>query len=202
MLRLTRYRLWYVTVVVILGAAALAILARADFRLAAIALVALVLAIPGRVNGYLWRNFYRGTRLVRQGRHAEAIPYLERFHARVTEQPALKRAIWLAWPSYTPDIEVMTLTNLGAARFALGSLDAAEADLVRATELDPQSAVSWLNLAVVRRARGDAEGAARADAEAHRLGYRGNAIDRTQYALGTILTRIEGRGIPSSRSPS
>lgn len=202
MLRLTRYRIGYVGVLALVGAAAIVLVARADLRLTAIALVALILVIPGRINGYLWRDFYRGTRLVRLGRHAEAIPYLETFRSRLAQRPQLKRAIWLAWPSYTPDIEVMTLTNLGAARFGLSELAAAEADLVHATELDPQSAVSWLNLAVVRRARGDLDGAERAAAEAHRLGYRDNAVDRAQRGMGAALTRLEGRGIPGPPSPS
>ena len=74
MLRLTRYRIGYVGVLTLVGAAAIVLLARADFRLAAIALVALVLVIPGRINGYLWRDFYRGARLVRLGRHARPFP--------------------------------------------------------------------------------------------------------------------------------
>lgn len=201
MLRLTRYRLGYVAALTVLGTAAFALAARADFHLAAVALIAAVLVVPGRLNGYLWRDFYRGTRLVRLGRHAEAIPYLESFRARLAERPQLKRAIWLAWPSNTPDVEVMTLTNLGAARFSVRDLDGAEADLVRATELDPQSALSWLNLAVVRRARDDSEGAEHAAATAYRLGYRGNALDKAQGGMGAVLTRLEGRGIPGSHSP-
>ena len=202
MLRVTRYRLGYAAVLAMVIAATFLAVTRAGISLPVVALVALILIIPGRINGYLWRDFYRGTRLVRLGRSAEAIPVLEAFRACVAERPQLKRAIWLAWPSYTADVEVMTLTNLGAARFGLGDLAAAETDLLRATDLDPQSSVSWSNLAIVRRARGNLDGAARAAAEAHRLGYRDTALDRLQRGMGAALTRLEGRGIPRSDSPS
>jgi tetratricopeptide (TPR) repeat protein len=202
MTRLTRFRLGYVTLLAVLAGASVAVIALADFRLLAFVLVVIVLLIPGRIQGYLWRDFFRGTRLLRLGRHAEAIPYLESFRGRVSQRPLLKRAIWLAWPGYTADVEVMTLTNLGAAHLGVGALDAAEDNLEQATRLDPQSALAWVNLAVVRASRRDSAGAEHAAAEARRLGYRGNALDRVQQALSGMLTRVEGRGIPASNSPS
>lgn len=199
MTRLARYRLGYLGALVGLGGAAVAIVAAADYSPLAILAVGLMLLAPGRLQGVLWRDFFRGTRLLREGRHAEAIAYLEGFRIRITQRPSLKRAIWLTWPGYTANADVMALTNLGAAQFGLGDLDAAERDLTTASALDPESPLPWLNLGLVRSARGDTSGAERAFVEARRHGYRGGSLDRIQQTASGLVTRLEGRGLSSDR---
>jgi tetratricopeptide (TPR) repeat protein len=192
MTRLARYRLGWVVMCLLLSAAVVVLFVRTGSGPLLLFLIGLLLLVPGRVQGVLWRDFFRGTRHLREQRFREAVEALERFRARVAAQPGLKRAIWLAWPGYSADIEAMTLTNLGMARLNLGAADEAERALNAAIALDAQSALAWFNLGMVHTVRHEAEFAARAFAEAHRLGYRGNALDRAQAALSGALTRVEG----------
>jgi tetratricopeptide (TPR) repeat protein len=192
MTRLGRYRLgWLVVFLALLGAAT-ALFVWTGARPLPLLLIALILFIPGRLQGVLWRDFFRGTLLLRQRRFVDAVESLERFRARVAARSALKRAIWLSWPGYSADIEAMTLTNLGAARLNLGAPDEAERDLRAALALDAESALAWLNLGLVHAARRELEPAARAFAEAQRLGYRGGVLDRVQDAASGALARVDG----------
>lgn len=167
----------------------------------AVALMVVLLLLPGRVQGALWRDFFRGRRLLAHREHAASIPYFERFLARVRARPALKRAIWLSWGMYSRDIEAMTENNLGVAKLELGRWDEAEEHLKRAIAIDRAAPLPHYNLAMIFAARGMGPEAAQHLARAGELGYRDTTSDRLTRAAGELLARIEGRPLgPTGRT--
>lgn len=195
MSRTTRRKLAYLLVLVGAVACTLWSLRASDASPAAMLLVAVLLLLPGRIQGHYYRAFFRGRRLMGAGRYAEAIPHFEQFLATIRARPRLKRLVWLSWGMYTRDIEVMTLNNLGAGLLELGRLDAAERHLRSAIGLDPESPMPWHNLGLLESRRGNAELAARAPDEARRLGFRGDVSDALVRAGGSALAKLEGRPI-------
>ena len=164
--------------------------------------VALLLFVPGRVQGYYWRDFFRGRRLLANGRADESIPYFQSFLQTLRDHPRLKRLIWLSWGMYSRDIEVMTLNNVGAARLCLGNLDAAEADLHAAIALDPAAPLPYVNMGRLRQARVQEAEANVLFVKARALGYKGSVVDKLIHVGGTTLARVEGRGIKRANGSS
>jgi predicted Zn-dependent protease len=158
-------------------------------------IVGLLFLVPGRVQGILWRDFFRGSRLLRLNRNAEAVPYLERFVERLRRHPALGRAMWLQWPGYTPSAMAMALNNLAAAYLNAGEVEKSIAILEDALRVDKDMSIAWWNLAMAHDSRGQTEAARNASAEARRLGYRGGRLDSFQQYAAGALSRAEGRGI-------
>ena len=56
----------------------------------------LVLLIPGRVQGLVFREHYRGRRLLAAGQPEAALLCFERFLAQIREKPWQKKFIWCA----------------------------------------------------------------------------------------------------------
>lgn len=54
---------------------------------------ALLMLVPGRIQGFVYRDFFRGRRLFSQGRYADAIPHFERFLHAVRARPWIKRLL-------------------------------------------------------------------------------------------------------------
>jgi tetratricopeptide (TPR) repeat protein len=162
--------------------------------ISAIAIV-LILLIPGRVQGFLYREFFQGRKLLDQRRAVEAIGFFQRFLLVVRSRPWIKRAMWLSWAIYTPDIEAMTLNNIGAANLELGRLDESERALKEALIVDKKYAIPHFNMAVVHEMRGNRMLAENALAEAKRLGYSGGTIDVILNRAQSLLAGVEGRGI-------
>jgi tetratricopeptide (TPR) repeat protein len=194
MARLTLYRAGYVAALALLAGCVW--WAAQHFALGPLGLLAIGagLLLPGRIQGHLYREFFRGTRLFRENRPEEAIPHLERFAEKIARRPGLKRAIWLSWPGYSGDVEAMTYTNLGASRLGTGDLDGSERDLQRAVQIDPRSPMPWLNLALLHTVCGETEAAHAAAERARLLGYTGGVLDQLQRAGAGLLTAMEGRG--------
>lgn len=155
---------------------------------------ALLMLLPGRIQGFFYRDFFRGRRLFSQGRYADAVPHFERFLAAVRARPWIKRLLWLQFAAYTTDIEAMTLNNLGGAHIQLGNLDAGERYLREALAIDARYPVALYNLSRVAAVRGDEADAERLLAEAARLGFSGGGIDALLQAAGERLAHLEGRG--------
>lgn len=191
MTRIARYRLGYGAALVALAGVVALVLAWMGTSPAVLIGLGLLLMVPGRVQGVLFRDLFAGTRLLRAARAAAAIPVLERFLAAIRARPRRKRAMWLSWPGWSADVQAVALTNLGAARREEGDLAGAERDLRAALARDPQRAPAWANLAAVHVRRGEPAGAALG--EARRLGLRGGALDAIQAALAGQLAPVEGR---------
>jgi tetratricopeptide (TPR) repeat protein len=154
----------------------------------------LLMLLPGRIQGFVYRDFFRGRRLFSQGQYADAVPHFERFLDSVRARPWIKHLLWLQFAAYTTDIEAMTLNNLGGAHIQLGDLDAGERYLREALAIDARYAMALYNLSRVAALRGDEADAERLLAEAARLGFSGSGLDALLQASGERLAHLEGRG--------
>lgn len=199
--RTQRFKIGYLAVLVATMAVIVALLVWISGPLGLFAVV-LLTVLPGRVQGAFYREFFRGRRLLAAGHFDEAIPHFVRFLETIRARPALKKLVWLRWAVYSPDMEVMTLNNLGAAHYHRGELDTAERYLDDALRMDPEYPVAHYNLALVAMARGDEGEAERHLGEAHRLGYTGGRVDQLLNRAGTALANFEGRGGPASPESS
>lgn len=159
-------------------------------------LIAGVFLIPGRVQGLYYRDFFSGRRLLDSGRAADALVCFERFLVSLRAKPWRRHLLWLQFAIYTPYIEAMTLNNIGAAHLTLGHLDESARALEAAIALDPQYPVPFFNLAILYSARNEQDLAARAAAEATRLGFTGGTMDVVLGRAAAVLAGVEGRATP------
>jgi hypothetical protein len=77
--RTNRLKLGYVVVIACLGAAIVGFLRVGRPGVGGVVLLALLLLVPGRVQGFFWREFFRGRALLAANDPRGAIPHLERF---------------------------------------------------------------------------------------------------------------------------
>jgi tetratricopeptide (TPR) repeat protein len=158
-------------------------------------LIAIVFLIPGRLQGFFYREFFRGRRLMDGNQSSEAIVHLESFLAKLRNAPWQRHLLWLQFSVYTPSVEAMTLNNIGAAQLNLGQLDEAEDTLQRALVIDPLYSLPHYNLAVMHSVRGHQDQAEHSVKEAARLGYVESKLDKVLTHAQSLLARIEGRGV-------
>lgn len=189
--RTTRYKLGYLLVLAGLAVGAWWLLRSAEGPVPLIAL-GLILILPGRIQGYFYRDLFRGRRLLSEGQLEASLEHSERFLATVRRRPGLKSLLWLSWSVYTPDVEAMALNNLGAAHLGLGRLDAATRAFEEALRIDPQYPMPVFNLAVIRQVQGDSDEAARLAEKAGELGYSGGGTDRLVQIAQTVMARVGG----------
>lgn len=189
--RTTRYKLGYLLVLIGLALGAWWLVRTVDSLVPVIAL-ALVLMIPGRLQGHFYRDLFRGRRLLAEGKLDASLEHSERFLATVRRRPGLKPLLWLGWSVYTPDVEAMTLNNLGAAHLGLGRLDAATQAFEEALRIDPQYPIPFFNLAVIRQVQGNTAEAAQLQERASALGYAQGGADRLIQSAQAVLARVEG----------
>ena len=195
--RTTRYKLGALLVLLALAAGAWWLVGSGGGLMSLIAF-ALILMIPGRLQGHFYRDLFRGRRLLAEGKLEASLEHSERFLATVRRRPGLKPLLWLGWSVYTPDVEAMTLNNIGAACLSLGRLEAATKAFEEALRIDPQYPIPFFNLAVVRQVQGDSAEAARLQEKASKLGYTQGSTDRLVQSAQAVLARVEGAGPASS----
>lgn len=200
MTRTRRYKLQYLAALVLLLVLAASIAWSLRDRPALVVVVGLVLFIPGRLSGFLWRDLYRGRRLIQAGEASAGLESSRNFIQLLAERPGLRGLWWLAWAVYSRDPKAMAFNNVGSAHLNLGQLEAAEAAFREAIQIDPEYPIPYSNLAALCTLRGEP-----AEAEAHAqraiaLGYSRNAVDRTIQSASSILAEIEGRGPGSGGS--
>lgn len=193
MTRTARLKLGYVAVFLTVAAIVVTLLVWVAGPLGFF-LAALLTILPARLQGVFYRDFFRGRRQLAGGNPEEAIPAFERFLETIRARPGLKKLVWLQWAVYSPDMEVMTLNNLGAAHYHIGELDVAEGYLREALRLDPVYPVAYYNLALIAAGRDDDAEAERLLGEARRLGYTGGNVDQLIGRAGNALARLEGGG--------
>lgn len=158
--------------------------------------LALLLLVPGRIQGAYFRYLLDGRRLLAEGEAKYSLLATQRFLDQIREQPWQKRLLWLSWSVYTTNVEAMALSNIGAAHLELGAWDAAERSLGDALEIDPAYPLPYFNLSVIAELRGERHLAEDFLARAAFLGYTGSTIDRVIASGQELLARIEGRGMP------
>ena len=193
MKRPTRYKIGYLLAFVALGAVAISVLVYFERSTGAVLAVVAVLLIPGRLQGIVYRDLFQGRRLLSSGNAAEAEQHFDRFLALVRRGPWRKRLIWLSWSVYTPDVEAMTLNNIGAARMQMGKRGEAATSFGEALELDPLYPMPHFNLAILHELEGNRESAEQAASVAERLGFSGSSIDQAILAAQSLLAHLEGR---------
>lgn len=199
MSRTAKLKLGYVGVFLVLSFIAGALVFGSQNPQRAAVFLALALLIPGRLQGWMWRDLFRGRRLHDEGRSEEALRHFNAFQEQLQRRPGLKRAIWLGWAVYTRDVEAMTQNNIGAAHLDQGRLDAATGHFATALRLDPQYAIPYFNLGVIAYVRGQRDDALRSAEKAATLGFTGSSSDRVIEESARLLARIEGRGVETHR---
>jgi tetratricopeptide (TPR) repeat protein len=148
--------------------------------------------VSGRIQGFYYRDFFTGRRLLDAGKFAEAIPYIERFLESIRQHPKRELLLWLSWSIYTPSVVAMAINNIGVAQLNLGDVDTAESNFLRALARDPLYPLPHFNMAIVQELRGNRNGALAAIATARQLGYMGGTIDVIINKSQSLLARIEG----------
>lgn len=195
MTRTMLYRLQYVVVFVFLAAGVVAVAQATHWDRRVLLALVVVLLVPGRLLGVLWRDLYRGRRLLGEGRFQESLRHSRQFLALLERQPWRRGLWWLAWAFYTRDPKAMALNNVGAALIELGDWDAAEEPLRQAAELDAEYPLPHYNLAVIAELRRDEVAMREHAATAVALGFSGGTVDRITEVAAGILARVEGRGV-------
>ena len=192
---MTRTARWKVQYVVALAAVAVAGYAMTrSLDVGGVLLVVVLLIVPGRLQGFLWRGLYRGRRLQQSGSLERAASEYRVFLGRLERQPWLRRVWWLAWAAYTRDPKAMALNNLGGCLLGLGDLSEAEASLRGALAIDPLYPMPHVNLAEVYATRGDHAASLAEATRARDLGLTGGAVDRMLQGAQAALAGIEGAG--------
>jgi hypothetical protein len=156
------------------------------------AVVVIALLVPGRIQGALWRDFFRGRYAMDQNRVLEAARHFRQFEAALARHPRLRYAIFLQWSFYTWNTHAMVKNNL-ACDMVLGHFESAEAGLEQAIKLDRGYPVPYFNLAVIAQATNQPERAAQLLTDAKARGFRGGSRERVVAMAGGILAAVEGR---------
>lgn len=199
MSRTTRYKLGFLAAVCVAAALAFLLVWSVDLDLSiATVFTALILLVPGRVQGVFYRELFKGRILLEQRREQEALDHFRNFLRDVRARPWLKRLIWLSWSVYTPNVEAMALNNIGAANLALGRLGESEGALGEALTLDEKYPLPHFNLAVLQEMRGNRMLAEAELEAAAKLGYVGGTVDTIVNHAQALLARAEGRGVKAT----
>lgn len=192
--RVARYRAGYVAVLVCGASAVLGLLWLLDWNPVAVVVLVVVLLVPGRIQGFLFRDLFRGRRELDAGHPSLALRHLAQFLTTLERQPWRRHALWLSWSVYTPSAAAMALNNLGAAHLALGAAEPAARAWREALAIDHLYPLPYANLALVAAADGDSVTAEGLLALARSLGYSGGTLDKTTRQMQTLLAALEGRG--------
>ena len=195
MSRASQYKLVYLIGLALVVAAAVLVVLLLGGGVPALLVVVVILLVSGRVQGYFYRDLFRGRRLLGEGRFVESISYNEHFLSTVQRKPWLKQLLWLSWSIYTPNVEAMTLNNLGAAHLELRNFDQATSMFSGALARDPEFPMPYYNLALMREVLGDHGRAELLLSEASKRGYKRTSIDQLVSQAGEVYARLEGRGV-------
>jgi hypothetical protein len=154
-------------------------------------LVAAVLLVPGRIVGYVWRDFLQGKRHADAKRWEEAAPLFESFLNRLQRTPSIGRLIWISPSIYTVSASAMAMNNLGVCHLERGHLALAKDHLLGALKMDDRYPLPHHNLAIVAALEKDETSMRRYVSEARRLGYKGSTMDMILQKTKEIYARME-----------
>ena len=191
MTRVSRAKLTYFAVLFLVGLIGYWILTRIQ-NPSLIILLVFVLLIPGRIQGYFWRNFYQGKKRLLLNEFEESIKYSQAFLVDLQNRPWLKKLSWITWQVYTSNLEAMTLNNIGVAQLQLGQWNNSENMLMEAIELDDDYPKPYYGLALLYKVQGFEDKANEFIVKARERGFKGTFDDVLLSRLGNILARVEG----------
>lgn len=157
----------------------------------AVIAVAAILFIPGRIVGYVWRDFLQGKRHTDAKQWDEAIPLFESFLKRLKGTPIIGWLIWTGPSIYTVSTHAMVMNNLGVCNLELGRLPLAKEQLLEALKLDDRYPLPHHNLAILASVEKDEASAQYHVSEARRLGYTGSSMDMILQKSKEIYARLE-----------
>lgn len=190
--RTTCYKLVYVVVLASIALAAVAAIVALDGSTITLIVVALLLLVPGRIQGFYYSDLFTGRCLLDSGEPEKAIPFIERFLESIKRHPQRSKLLWLSWSIYTSSAEAMAINNLGVARLGLGQFNEAEQLFTNALAQDPLYPLPHFNLAIVHELRGNRADAAEAVERARQLGYNGGTLDVVIRKSQSLLASVEG----------
>ena len=158
-----------------------------------LSLIVVFFILPGRLQGYLWRDFFNGRKLMSINNSEEAIYHFKKFEDKLNKKPWLKNAIYLAGFIYTKSIMVMTLNNLGACYLESGKFNDAKNYFESALEIDTQFPLSYYNLSIISEIEDYHELAINQFNTSVELGYSRNTLDQVIHKAGEMYAQFEGR---------
>lgn len=159
--------------------------------------VAALFLIPGRLQGYVFREFFQGRRALALGQTEQAEGHFLRFLDQIQKRPSRKRLIWFAPGIYTADIEAMTYNNLGVVNLSLDRFGESEKWLRKALGVDPSYPLPHFSLGLLHLLSGSRRKASSSFQEAVRLGFEFSSVDHIFAKLTEALARVEGLpGLP------
>ncbi|MCR8745858.1 tetratricopeptide repeat protein [Romboutsia lituseburensis] len=150
------------------------------------------LLIPGRVQGYYYKNQFRGRKLLDRKNYKESIKYNKIFLEDIRQNTWKKKLIHLSGAVYSKDIEAMTLNNLGSAYLELGNLKSAETCFQQAIKLDLLYPIPYFNLSLVECIKGNIELAEIFYQKSVELGFKQTTFDKLIQKGQQIYAEIEG----------
>ncbi len=195
MTRTTRYKTIQGGALIALVGLVFLIAYLSDWNGYVVLVTALVLFVPGRIQGRYYRDLHHGRKALEVGDCAASVRYTTAFLDAIRTRPALKKLLWLSGAIYTPDAEAMALNNIGSAHLPCGRFDEAEAAFASALHVDPLYPLPFFNLAILSQVRGDEVESARLLGEAQRLGYTRGSLDQVIHRAQAILSHVEGRDV-------
>lgn len=126
-----------------------------------------------------YATFFRGLHLLNQQQFQAAETMFLAFLEQLRQRPHLKKqAQFWYYGAYTPNMEAMTLNNLGVAKMAQGKRDEAAEYFEQALKTDEKYPKPHHNLAVLAASGGDTELARHHFQKAVELGYDGESFDQ------------------------
>lgn len=156
-------------------------------------LIPITFLIPGRIQGYYYRDMFKARRLLAEGKFNQSIECNSRFLSDIRLHTWKKKLIWLSWGGYSKDIEAIVLNNIGAAYLQLGDYEAAKGFFNDAIELDSLYPIPYYNLGIASVIQGDKETAKNCHKKSVELGYRKTSFDKVIHIGQQILANIESR---------
>ena len=181
--RTTKYKLKHAAVIVAVAAFLLGFVyvTKGSFWMF-LGIVAIIL-FPGRLQAYLWKDYFKGQQFQRRRNHLEAIVHYQRFQKLLKERPERKELIWMTAGIYTRDVEVMNLVNLGVCHLWMSELKDCERCLSSAAKLDPESPLPYFNLSLLFQAKKAYARALKQLDKAEELGFKRSSVEKIRKTL-------------------
>lgn len=158
-------------------------------------IIPLLLLAPGRLQGYLYREHFKGRKLMLNKQYKQALVEFKNFLSKLEHKKWLKKTIWLGGFVYTKDIEAMSLNNAGACFLELGELENSKSYLESALMLDNEYAIPYFNLAIINELEGNHQLAVTNLNRSIELGFSNTSIDQVLIKAQELYARIEGGSV-------